>query len=356
MWAGDEAGFSKALPGDVLVRSASTISSSSFNASSPPSITHAMIYSGTNEISHASGNKAVPNAIVTKTVTASDSYYGGHVFFIRCKELIDADKAAEQNSNVEENSNGDSNGDSGSNNSSNNNNGSIQMPSDGAVALSINAGIATASTIANTNNSTITTKPSNESTQSSSNEKTPTLTSYSSNNSAYMLSSEYEAKLAEEKSKYMIDGYEYACKLSNARCTEYGPWDGSNLVVARGWGGIVNRACASHNLPCGTKVYIPALKGVINEDGIFIVRDSGDCAYDFSIATSKGHNITDYYTVYVLSYGTGTITKSFTQTVSEKDPYLTNNSSAWKEYMRFGGCLINFGKFNAEDILATWWR
>ena len=356
MWAGDEAGFSKALPGDVLVRSASTISSSSFNASNPPSITHAMIYSGTNEISHASGNKQVPNAIVTKTVTASDSYYGGHVYFIRCKELIDADKAAEQNSNVEENPNGDSNGDSSSNNSGSNNNGSIQMPSDGAVALSINAGIATASTIANTNNSTITTKPSDTSTQTSSNEKESATQSYSSNNSAYILSSEYEAKLAEERSKYMIDGYEYACKLNNARCTEYGPWDGSNLVVARGWGSIVNRACASHNLPCGTKVYIPALKGVINEDGIFIVRDSGDCAYDFSIATSKGHNITDYYTVYVLSYGTGDITKSFTQTVSEKDPYLTKNSSAWKEYMRFGGCLINFGKFNTEDTLATWWR
>ena len=355
MWLGDEAGFAKALPGDVLVR-ASSGKISNFNASNPPAISHAMIYTATNEISHASQSKPVPNAIVTKTVTASDSYYGGKVFFIRCKELIDADKAAEQKSNVEENPNGDTNGDSGSNNSGNNNNGNIKMPSDGAVTISINAGIATASTTANTNNSTITTKPSDTSMQTSSNEKEPDTQSYSSNSPAYILSSEYEKIKAKERSKYMIDGYEYACKLSNARCTEYGPWDGSNLVVARGWGGIVNKVCASHNLPCGTKVYIPALKGVINEDGIFIVRDSGDCAYDFSIATSRGHNITDYYTVYVLSYGTGAITKSFTQTVSEKDPYLTKNSAAWKEYMRFGGCLINFGKFNAEDILATWWR
>ena len=64
----------------MLVKATSKISN--FNASSPPSITHAMIYTATNEISHASTNKPVPDAIKTKQCTASDSYYGGKVFFI----------------------------------------------------------------------------------------------------------------------------------------------------------------------------------------------------------------------------------------------------------------------------------
>ena len=346
MWLGDEAGFAKALPGDVLVK-ASAGKISNFDASNPPAISHAMIYTATNEISHASQSKPVPNAIVTKTVTASDSYYGGRVFFIRCKELIDADKAAEQQSNIEENPNGDNNGDSGSNNSQDNNNGQLKMPSDGAVA--INAGIATASTI-NTNNNTITTKPSDVQKETISYEA-PVSPSYSSE-PAYILSSELE----ERNSKYMIDGYTYACKLSYARCTEHGPWDGTSTVVSKGWGAIANRICGSHNLPCGTKIYIPEFKGVINPDGIFTVRDNGKHAFDFSIATSRAFNITGFYTVYVLSYGSGTITESFTETKRRVDPDAVKYASAWKEYMRFGGCLINFGKFNNQDIMATWWR
>ena len=36
-----------------------------------------------------------------------------------------------------------------------------------------------------------------------------------------------------------------------------------------------NYSCASHNIPCGTKVYIPALKGAVNSTGIFNVEDTG---------------------------------------------------------------------------------
>ena len=350
MWLGDEAGFAKALPGDVLVK-ASAGKISNFNASSPPPISHAMIYTATNEISHASQSKPVPNAIVTKTVTASDSYYGGRVFFIRCKELIDADKAAENKSNVEENPDGSTNGDSDSNNSKDNNNGSTGGNNSGLMTVNAN-GIATASTI-NTNNNTITTKPGNTTLQTSSNEEAPISPSYSSE-PAYILSSEYEEK--KKNSKYMIDGYEYACKLSYARCTEHGPWDGTNTVVSKGWGAIANRVCGSHNLPYGTVIYIPELKGVVNPDGIFTVRDNGKHAFDFSIATSKVFNITDFYTVYVLSYGTGAVTESFTETKRRVDPDAVKYAAAWREYMKFGGCLVHFGKFNNQDVMATWWR
>ena len=349
MWAGDEAGFAKALPGDVLVRSNSSVSN--FDASNPPSIHHAMIYSATNEISHASGNKSVPNAIVTKTVTAGDSYYGGHVYFIRCKELIEADKAAEEKSNVEENPDGGANSDSSSNNSKDNNNKANQSLNYGLMTVSAN-GIATASTI-NTNNNTVTTASDNASNLASSSEEVPVSPSYSSE-PVYILSSEYEER--KKNNKYMIDGYEYACKLSYARCTEHGPWDGTNTVVSKGWGAVANKICASHNLPYGTVVYIPELKGVVNPDGIFTVRDNGKHAFDFSIATSRVYGINDFYTVYVLSYGSGDITESFTATKRRVDPDAVKYGAAWREYMKFGGCLIHFGKFNNEDIMATWWR
>ena len=38
------------------------------------------------------------------------------------------------------------------------------------------------------------------------------------------------------------------------------------------------------------------------------------------------------------------------------DPSGTKFANAWKEYMKNGGCLIKFSKFNSEDANATWWK
>ena len=74
-----------------------------------------------------------------------------------------------------------------------------------------------------------------------------------------------------------IDGMNYVCKLGKARCTEYGTWDGSAAEVSSGkpWSQCLNKTVASHNLPFGTKIYIPGLKGKVNNTGLFTVEDTG---------------------------------------------------------------------------------
>ena len=156
-----------------------------------------------------------------------------------------------------------------------------------------------------------------------------------------------------------IDGINYVCKLGQARCTEYGTWDGSAAEVASGkpWSQCLNQTVASHNLPYGTKLYIPGLKGKVNSTGMFTVEDTGGYTFDFDVCTSKSCNITGFYEAYIVSYGsTKSIAKSFTKMRQVVDPNGTRFANAWKEYMKNGGCLIRFNKFNSEDANATWWK
>lgn len=163
-----------------------------------------------------------------------------------------------------------------------------------------------------------------------------------------------------------IDGMNYVCKFSKARCTEYGPWgDGqgtgntaSKVSSGKSWTSVVNRSVAAHNMPFGTKIYIPALKGVYNSDGIFSVEDNGGYTFDFDIATSRPHNKTGFYDVYVISFGSGIVTKSFTAMKKVCDKYYGPNAfnKAFNDYMKYGGCTIKFSKFNSEDAKATWWK
>ena len=157
-----------------------------------------------------------------------------------------------------------------------------------------------------------------------------------------------------------VDGIKYVAKLGKARCTEYGPWDGSGTKTASGksWTQVVNRGAASHNLPYGTKVYIPRLKGKVNNDGIFEVVDTGGHCFDFDIATSRSFGVTGFYEAYVISYGSGSIAASFTKMYNYLQSHggASKYNAAFRDYMKYGGCLIKFDKFNSEDAKATWWK
>ena len=156
-----------------------------------------------------------------------------------------------------------------------------------------------------------------------------------------------------------IDGINYVCKLGQARCTEYGTWDGSEAAVASGkpWSQCLNQTVASHNLPYGTKLYIPGLKGKVNNTGMFTVEDTGGYTFDFDVCTSKSYNITGFYEAYIISYGTSkSIAESFTKMRQVVDPNGTKFANAWNEYMKHGGCLIKFNKFSSVDANATWWK
>jgi 3D (Asp-Asp-Asp) domain-containing protein len=74
----------------------------------------------------------------------------------------------------------------------------------------------------------------------------------------------------------MIDDYNYIMKIPGAVCTSY---SGSDLG-ASGLGCEYDKTCASHNLPYGTKIYIPQLKEALGGDGVLTVTDTGSF-FDF---------------------------------------------------------------------------
>ena len=141
--------------------------------------------------------------------------------------------------------------------------------------------------------------------------------------------------------------------LGNCVITQYYTADGSASKGCTGKELTPNRSCASHNIPVGTKIYIEDLKGVVNNDGIFIVEDTGGHGFDFDIFTSNENakkigNI--YKNVKVLSWGTGKLTCSYTYIIEHfiKQGRINNYKKIWSNY-KDKGRLINFWKFNDED-------
>lgn len=141
--------------------------------------------------------------------------------------------------------------------------------------------------------------------------------------------------------------------MGNCVITQYYTADGSISKGCTGKELTLNKSCASHNIPVGTKIYIEDLKGVVNDDGIFIVEDTGGHGFDFDIFTSndkagKVGNI--YKNVKVLSWGTGKLTCSYTYIIEHfiKQNRIQNYKKIWKNY-KDKGRLINFWQFNDED-------
>ena len=100
----------------------------------------------------------------------------------------------------------------------------------------------------------------------------------------------------------------------------------------------------------GTKVYIKALEGVVNDNGIFIVEDTGGPCFDFDIFTSEpkfGKKVLD---VKVLEFGKGKITSSYTSMCKYfvKNGIFDKFKVSWEFYKK-NGKLVRFLKFNNED-------
>ena len=70
---------------------------------------------------------------------------------------------------------------------------------------------------------------------------------------------------------YKISNYGEVYKFKGARLTAYG-----GDVSAAGGKPVAGKTCAGHNMPYGTKIYIPAMKGRAGcKTGIFTVNDTG---------------------------------------------------------------------------------
>lgn len=174
-----------------------------------------------------------------------------------------------------------------------------------------------------------------------------------------------------------IDGKSYVYRFLDARCTCYAAAE-SNTIGASGLGTHMGKTVASLNIPYGTKIYIPGLKGQVwtnangtkvTLDGVFTVTDTGLGMFDFDIvagstasACTNNYKNPTRFEVYVLEWGTST--KS---TWSYTDSYawaynrgtLSNYKSAFKNYISNGGVLINLLKFYNDDAnirSSTYWN
>lgn len=171
-----------------------------------------------------------------------------------------------------------------------------------------------------------------------------------------------------------IDGNKYVYKLKTCKITAYGGDSGSACNIPLNLG----RTCGSFNLPYGTKIYIPSLKGYtftdgngkrVTCDGIFTVNDTGVGGTDFDLymSTKSDTNAENIFgntrreDVYILSYGSG-YGYAWSYTQSYKWAYNNGTLSAYKvafkDYIKYGGTLINFLKFKNDDAnirSSTYW-
>ena len=171
-----------------------------------------------------------------------------------------------------------------------------------------------------------------------------------------------------------IDGNKYVYKLKQCKITAYGGDSGSACNIPLNLG----KTCGSFNLPFGTKIYIPSLKGKSITDGngktvicngIFTVNDTGVGGTDFDLymSTKSDTNAESVFgntrreDVYILSYGSG-YGYAWSYTQSYKWAYNNGTLSAYKvafkDYIKYGGTLINFLKFKNDDAnirSSTYW-
>lgn len=177
--------------------------------------------------------------------------------------------------------------------------------------------------------------------------------------------------------KGTIDGKNYIYRLHDARCTCYAATE-SNSSGRSGLGTHMGKTVAAQNIPYGTKIYIPGLKGQtwtnangtkVTLDGIFTVTDSGIAMFDFDIVAGSTSNAcySNYanparFEVYILEWGTSSIQNySFTDTwrIAYNGGRLTRYKAAFKNYISNGGVLINLLKFYNDDAnirSSTYWN
>ena len=177
--------------------------------------------------------------------------------------------------------------------------------------------------------------------------------------------------------KGTIDGRNYVYRLHGARCTCYAAAE-SNTIGASGLGTHMGKTVASLNIPYGTKIYIPGLKGQtwtnangtkVTLDGVFTVTDTGVGMFDFDIvagstasACTSNYKNPGRYEVYVLEWGTSTKSIwSYTDSYAwaYKAGTLSKYKSAFKNYISNGGVLMNCLKFYNDDAnirSSTYWN
>lgn len=143
-----------------------------------------------------------------------------------------------------------------------------------------------------------------------------------------------------------VDGKSYVYKFSQAVVTAYTDYG----TGAGGYTCNPGKAdiCASHSMPYGTKIYIPALKGKANSTGIFTVGDTGMGLFDFDLCTNKWSGKSNH-DVYVLSWGTKKVAPSFKYMANLYPSTWKKYRTAFNLYKKMNGKVLYFYKFTTDD-------
>lgn len=151
-----------------------------------------------------------------------------------------------------------------------------------------------------------------------------------------------------------IDGVKYIMALKGSKCTQYKEGEGGyNDALGNRLHSSRCNTVASHNLPYGTKVYIPYFKGrqTANPSCIFTVTDTGNAGFDFDICCPAsvyyGNKRMD---VYVVSWGSG---KGTAASVTYAYKHMAHSESMWRDYVRNGGTTYKVTKFCKDDVNIT---
>ena len=143
-----------------------------------------------------------------------------------------------------------------------------------------------------------------------------------------------------------IDGNHYVCILrgcKNTRCNLNGP--GASGLGAY-WS--ESKSLASHNMPYGTKVYFPKLKGKSpNPSGIYTVTDGGNAGFDFdiycppSVYNSNGAG-KDRMDAYILEWGT---TGKYAHPIRWCLQHTGTSPALWNDYKKGTMATLHLNKF-----------
>ena len=150
-------------------------------------------------------------------------------------------------------------------------------------------------------------------------------------------------------STYSRTGQKYKDIVSNTEIT----------VPTESAGRSQVKYCASHNLPYGTQLYFPKLKEKGLGDGIVMVVDTGGHVFDFDINMDDGQAAKfggkQTMDAYVLKWGEDeVISPSYRKAASWYDLSTRQSlSTAWRNYIKMGGKLVGFHKFNNDDANAN---
>lgn len=155
------------------------------------------------------------------------------------------------------------------------------------------------------------------------------------------------------------NGQTLACVWSfkGAVCSEYH----SGSTCADGTSTSGRNVVAAHNIPYGTKIYIPDLDGHggggkagnmnlgPKNNGIYRVADTGHPYFDFDVYGGAPVIGKENHDVYVLEWGTNTNMWSFTDAVRDAKKKGNFEQKAFDKYINLGPKTLGFLKFNQED-------